>query len=175
VPVRWLIVAPAVSALLIGGCGGSGDDGSTTTGSQAAANATRQIAGIWSGRLTQLGLAPFQIGVAIGQDGTATVAYTGIDCAGSWIGERLNAKPVVFSFIETIDEGVGGHCKGRGTVEIRPTADRRLDYHFSGGGVKSAGVLSRGSLKEVQAIWQEAGVNTSSTVLKDRQRQASGQ
>jgi hypothetical protein len=160
--VRCLGVLLAALVVAIGGCGGS-DNGTTSTGTspQATRDTTKQIAGVWTGRLIQHGLAPFRVAVTIGQDGTGMVAYTGIDCAGSWkaIG-HLDSSPALYLFEERINQGAGNECKGSGTVEIHPTSGAlHLEYRFHGGGVTSTGVLSHATLGEVQAIWKEAGVN----------------
>jgi hypothetical protein len=156
--VRRLIALLAVPAMLVAGCGGSGDDGSTISTAAIKPGATKEIGGPWVGKLTQSGLAPFRIAVVIQDDGTGLVAYTGIDCGGRW---RLDSGEAPdFIFTETIDRGEGGKCKGTGTVHLTNTASGTLQYRFEGGGVTSRGLLHRTDSAGLKPVFDEAGVTS---------------
>jgi hypothetical protein len=105
------------------------------------------IAGRWRGTLHQKGLKPFAVRVEIASltnPRRNAVRYAGIDCEGSW--RFLGGRGDAVRFEEVIDRGSDGQCKGRGVVTLR-SADarpRRLAYEFTGGGVRSQGVLRRG-------------------------------
>jgi hypothetical protein len=58
--VRWLVI-PCSLGLLLAGCGG-GDSKSTPA---PKAGGTQQIAGQWTGQLTQAGLPPFRVAVQV--------------------------------------------------------------------------------------------------------------
>jgi hypothetical protein len=156
VVVRWLIRSVAALALLVGGCGGS-DDSSNATSTTATKESTQSIAGQWTGKLTQGGLPPFRVAVAIFSSG-GKVAYTGIDCAGDWKleGGRLSTGSYVFR--ETITSGAGGNCKGTGRVHLEHLASNRLQYRFEGGGVTSRGFLHRTDAAGLKPVFDEAGV-----------------
>jgi hypothetical protein len=64
-----------------------------------------------------------------------------------------------FVFLEQINQGAGGKCKGTGDVEVRKTPGGTLRYRFEGGGVTSQGLLVPASVQAVVAIDREAGVN----------------
>src|SRR3954467_10326789 len=114
----------ALPALLIG-CEGSNDDDGTTSAIENSP--AEEIAGTWTGNLSQSGLAPFRIAVVIRADGSGEGAYPGIDCAGKWAVEGGVAPSYVF--VETIERGKGGECKGTGTVHLRH-AGSTLRYRF---------------------------------------------
>ena len=101
------------------------------------------VVGSWQGTLDQKGIKPFPINVKIASATDAKknpVHYGGqIDCSGTW--SYLDAQGPEVRFRERIDSGVGGNCKGTGTVTVAPH-NGKLDYRFSGGGVTSSGVLS---------------------------------
>jgi hypothetical protein len=107
------------------------------------------VIGDWQGTLEQKGVKPFPIRVAIR---SATdpernlVRYGGeIGCSGTW--GYLGADGPQVRFRERIDAGAGGKCKGTGTVtvsSVQGSGPDRLRYRFSGGGIESQGVLSRG-------------------------------
>jgi hypothetical protein len=162
VAVRRLLALIAMSALVVAGCGSSGSDGTTST--PAIKNgATKEISGPWTGKLAQSGLAPFQIAVLIGPDGTGRVAYTGIECGGRWTLKRTLASspPAGYTFRETITQGVGGECKGIGEVGIgpHPPGDpETLGYAFTGGGVSSKGTLHKTGPARLKPVFDEAGV-----------------
>jgi hypothetical protein len=167
VSVRGLLVLLAVSAPLIGGCG-SGENAGEEAGISVGEGVTRQISGRWTGDLHQQGLKPFQIGVDIGADSTAKVAYTGIECGGDWTLDKAEAStPPRYLFTEEIDEGVGGDCKGKGTVSLVPIqlqepngpAYNEMNYTFTGGGVNSRGVLHRTDASHLAPVFHEAGVS----------------
>jgi hypothetical protein len=131
------VAAVAVGGVLLTACGEKEENlgaGATTT-TTATSQATVEIAGDWTGQLTQKGLAPFHVAARIEPSGSAEVAYTGIDCGGTW---SASAAPVAstgptFTFEETIDEGAGGTCKGTGTVVVTHQANDTLNYRFTGG------------------------------------------
>jgi hypothetical protein len=154
---------------LLAGCGEKEEDldaGVTTTTNDA----TAEIAGRWTGQLTQKGMAPFQVGVWIVPSGTAMVAYTGINCGGSW---SPSAAPVAstgttFTFQETIDVGAGGACKGTGTVVVRHEVNDTLNYRFTGGGVTSRGVLRRTDFAGLRGVFEQAGLGLQRAAVADK-------
>jgi hypothetical protein len=154
--VRRLIALLAVLPLLLAGCGGDDNDSGGGT-------AARPIAGDWIGTLKQKGLAPFRIAVQIEPSGSGRVAYTGIECGGTWTmqPEILGSDPPQYGFDEQIEEGVGGNCKGSGDVSIQPDAiapSEVLDYAFTGGGVTSRGFLHKTDAAGLKPVFDEAGV-----------------
>jgi hypothetical protein len=159
--VRWLVLALLIPAFLITGCGGDGDDGG---GTSTTVGPAKEIAGDWTGQLTQKGLAPFRIAVRIEADGTGRVAYTGIECGGEWAvkNELSSLPPAAYNFRERITEGAGGNCKGTGVVSIGPDpyrAPKVLGYGFTGGGVSSTGTLHRTDAAGLRPVFDEAGVS----------------
>jgi hypothetical protein len=156
----------ALGVLLLAGCG-SGENTGEEAGISTGEGVTRQISGRWTGELRQQGLKPFEIGVDIGADSTAKVAYTGIQCGGDWTLDRAEAStPPRYLFTEKIDEGAGGTCKGTGTVSLAPVqghapngpAYTRMNYSFTGGGVTSRGLLHRTDASHLAPVFKEAGV-----------------
>jgi hypothetical protein len=110
-----------------------------------AAGGNGVLAGDWSGRLHQGGLAPFRVRATIasptGSSGNE-VHYTGIDCSGRWI--YLGASGSAHRFREVIDRGKGGKCKGVGVVTLTTgSSPGEIGYEFRGGGVVSRGILHR--------------------------------
>ncbi len=152
--VRWPVAALVLVALSAVGCGGNDSSGT--------AGLTQPIAGDWTGTLKQSGLKPFRIAVRIEATGTGRVAYTGIDCGGTWhTSEVLSSEPPRYEVTEQIDEGAGGECKGRGRVSLQPKTSLRsspLRYRFTGGGVTSRGVLNRTDPAGLRPVFDEAGV-----------------
>ena len=162
------IVAVTVAGSPLAGCGDEDGGDGTLNG------APKELAGDWSGRLTQKGLPSFRVAARFDQGGLdgspPVVAYTGIDCGGTWTWEGTDeSNPPIYMFEEEIDQGSGGECKGSGRVAIRPAEPcqrvaangcdyRHLRYRFSGGGVTSTGVLTPASDDEVTRIFEEAGV-----------------
>jgi hypothetical protein len=140
---RRLLASCLTAAALLAGCGDDASDEATTAARPAGFEA---VVGDWSGTLHQAQTEPFPIDVHVeSQDDPKlnVVHYGGeIDCSGSWTYRGAEGSEV--SFREVIDRGRGGRCKGSGTVRLTTTGDPdRLDYAFRGGGVESAGVLSR--------------------------------
>jgi hypothetical protein len=130
----------AVVGALLASCGGDADQGRAPSEEPVGFDITDR----WRGTLRQTGLAPFTITATIrslGEPGANTVAYSGIDCSGHW--RYLGRRGGEYRFLEVIDRGRGGTCKGVGTVTLRPAGADRLRYAFRGGGVESRGVLSR--------------------------------
>ena len=149
------------------GC--SGNDGSEPGGTDSETGLTRQISGDWTGTLHQKGLPPFGIGVDIGPDSTAQVAYSGIECGGEWTLDGVQTStPPLYTFTEQINEGGGGSCKGTGAVSISPIQGHspsepayvRLNYQFTGGGVTSRGRLHRTDLAGLDAVFHQAGLKS---------------
>ena len=151
--VRWPVAALLVVVLSIAGCGGS--DSKSTPATKAGG--TQEIAGQWTGTLTQAGLPPFRVAADI-FDGAGKVAYTGIDCAGDWKQDSGGDGTGSYVFTETINSGAGGKCKGTGTVHLERVSTKRLAYRFEGGGVTSRGVLRPARMSEWTSIFEEAGV-----------------
>jgi hypothetical protein len=143
-----LIVALAIAA---GGCGEKQEPDLSQLPptpqpqpSTPPAALPRSVVGRWQGTLHQHGLKPFEVRVKIvsaTQRDRNVVHYTGIDCSGTW--SYLGADGPQVRFREVIDSGVGGKCKGKGTVTVSAAAADRLLYEFRGGGVASRGVLNR--------------------------------
>lgn len=119
-----------------------GDSGAADTATATEGDA--EITGEWRGRLEQKGLKPFVVTAEIRDldrpEGN-TVHYTRIDCSGHW--SYLGKDGRGYRFRETIDRGEGGTCTGTGVVVVTPISADRLDYSFTGGGVRSEGVLDR--------------------------------
>jgi hypothetical protein len=158
----------ALGVLVLAGCG-SGADAGEEAGVSIGEGVTRQISGRWTGDLSQEGLKLFQIGVDIGADSTAKVAYTGIQCGGDWTLDSAEAStPPRYLFTETIDDGAGGTCKGKGTVTLVPIqrlapngpAYLEMNYSFTGGGVTSSGVLHRTDASRLAPVFKEAGLSS---------------
>ena len=149
--------------LLLAGCSDDNAGNLTAPGE----GVTRQIAGSWAGKLQQARLPPFKIAVDLTANGTARVAYAGIDCGGDWTLDGVRpSTPPRYVFTEEIDEGAGGTCKGTGTVSLLPIqghspnrpAYTRLNYRFSGGGVSSRGLLHRIHAGAEAPTFKQAGV-----------------
>jgi hypothetical protein len=154
--VRWLTLALVVPVLLVGGCGGEDND-------SGEGNAAQAIAGDWIGTLKQKGLTPFRVAVQIEPSGSGRVAYTGIECGGTWTmqPEILDSDPPQYGFDEQIEEGAGGSCRGSGDVSIQPDAiapREVLDYVFTGGGITSRGFLHKTDAAGLKPVFDEAGV-----------------
>jgi hypothetical protein len=147
---------------LLAGCGG--DDGDDPTVPSELPEQASEIAGQWTGLLSQTGLPDFRVAALIDENGKGAVAYTGIRCAGRWtLDVVLLSDPAMYRFTEVIDEGAGGQCKGRGTVQLMPRSTGPVDelaYRFRGGGVASVGVLMRASDAELDAVLEQAGLQT---------------
>jgi hypothetical protein len=153
---------------LVAGCG-NGASAGVEAGISVGEGVTRQISGRWRGELHQEGLKPFDIGVDIGADSTAKVAYTGIQCGGDWALDKAEAsQPPRYVFTETIDDGAGGSCKGSGTVSLVPIQENtpnepaylKMHYTFTGGGVTSRGLIHRTDASHLSPIFKEAGLTT---------------
>jgi hypothetical protein len=165
------VIAAALATLSLGlstGCGGEAaheDQGGTATPAPSARTA-EEIAGGWTGELSQQGLAPFRVAVVITPQAMGRVAYTGIRCGGTWTFETVQlSDPAHYLFTEKITTGAGGKCKGIGRVTLIPRATEEvdgatrateLDYRFVGGGVISMGVLRPASLDELKPVFKQA-------------------
>jgi hypothetical protein len=102
------------------------------------------VIGSWHGELHQRAVPSFQIAVTVGSLSSSAanrVHYTGLNCGGHWT--YLGTSGATVRFREVIDTGRGGKCKGAGEVTLTREG-ARLRYGFSGGGVVSRGLLSRG-------------------------------
>jgi hypothetical protein len=142
---HWLVPGLLAAGAVLAGCGGSSS--STRSSGQPGAlppAAARFVLGRWHGELHQRGLAPFRITVTVASLATSepnTVHYTGLNCGGDWT--YLGTSGAAVHFREVIDTGNSSTCKGVGEVTVSREA-ARLRYQFSGGGVVSRGLLSRG-------------------------------
>jgi hypothetical protein len=154
----------AVAVIAAAGCGGSGGGAAPSTAATSE-QPTRAIAGSWTGTLRQTGLPQFRIAVVIDRGGTATVAYTGIDCGGRWTLDNGDDARRSYVFTEQITHGKGGSCKGTGTVDLVRTERGTVRYRFEGGGVTSSGVLSPGRRSALVAIWRRAGLRIARTAV----------
>ncbi len=143
--ITALLVALALLGGAVAGCGDDDDDeGGGSTDEGAGAFADYDITGSWSGTLKQENLSDFHVRADIrdlDDKFKNTVSYSVIDCSGHW--EYLGRDGAAFLFEEVIDAGKGGNCKGKGNVTLTPFSENGVDYTFRGGGVESAGVLSR--------------------------------
>ena len=158
----------ALATPLLAGCGSGGN--ADLTSLENSQGITRQIAGEWSGKLHQKGLAPFKVAVKITPGGGGRVAYTGIRCGGDWtLTDVASSLPPEYHFTEKITQGVGGNCKGKGRISLLPIqgfspnepAYKRMNYSFSGGGVTSRGLLHRVHAGVEAAVFKAAGVAAS--------------
>lgn len=161
-PTRALLTTLA-AALLAAGTAACGEKQENIDSSAADAPDISAIVGAWSGQLQQRGLDPFLVAVRIEQPGSGRrtqVAYTGINCGGSWkLKAARQADPPSYLFAEQIDEGAGGECKGRGSVTLGPTPNGAgLSYSFLGGGVQSTGTLTRSDEAGIAPVFAQAGV-----------------
>jgi hypothetical protein len=159
--VRWLALPFALLPLLAG-CGSKDSEPSASTPAINTAKA-QGLAGDWTGQLHQEGLAPFRIAVRIEPSGVGHVAYTGIDCAGTWTPRSMMSfQSHFFDFRERINRGAGGQCKGTGRVNTYLDStfrQQRLHYRFRGGGVTSRGTLHRTGAGGLKPVFDEAGVS----------------
>lgn len=133
-------LALAFSGVVLGACGGS----ASGTSSSSPPPAARFVLGRWHGELQQRGLAPFQVAVTVGSLSSSAanrVRYSGLGCGGHWT--YLGTSGATVRFREDIDSGRSSKCKGTGLITLNREGPR-LHYKFSGGGVVSLGVLSRG-------------------------------
>src|SRR4051794_2682314 len=155
------MLALAFCVVLLVGCGG---------GSGGGTEVTKDYCGGWTGTLKQKGLQPFQVAARIDLAGSGRVAYTGIDCGGTWTGLRfLASDPPHITVRERINQGAGGECKGSGLVGLHPVRRcegpehgqceiRSIEYSFTGGGVTSDGLLHRTDATGLKSVFDEAGV-----------------
>jgi hypothetical protein len=153
---RFPLALLGVIALVVVGCGGDSNSSNSTSAAAIKGGSSVEISGAWAGKLTQARLAPFKVAVAI-FNGTARVAYTGIDCAGDWKLAGGGDPGPAYVFTETINQGAGGKCKGTGTVHLERSSNR-LRYRFAGGGVTSEGVLRHAPTHEFVTIFRKAGI-----------------
>jgi hypothetical protein len=143
----YLVLAAAalLAAALLAGCGEKEESIVESTPRTTENDVLADIVGSWEGELQQKGLKPFTVEASIRSPKDRRVSrvhYTGIDCSGTWTLERVREMTVYF--LESIDRGQGGECKGTGTVQITPApGEERLAYEFRGGGVESRGTLHR--------------------------------
>jgi hypothetical protein len=141
------LVLPAVAAA---GCGGSSDSStssaasSTSSAAAPRAGSDAYVLGHWHGELHQKGMPAFAVSAhirSLTDPKRNTVAYTLIRCGGNWTYRGFAQG--AYRFLEVIDRGVGGTCKGAGQVTLVPQGRDAARYEFRGGGVISRGTLHR--------------------------------
>ena len=142
-----LLVLLAIAAA---GCGGSSDSStssaasSTSSAAAPRAGSDAYILGPWHGELHQKGMPAFAVSAhirSLKDPRRNTVAYTQIRCGGNWTYRGFAQG--AYRFLEVIDRGVGGSCKGAGQVTLVPQGRDAARYEFRGGGVISRGTLHR--------------------------------
>jgi hypothetical protein len=143
----FLVLLLAIAAA---GCGGSSDSStssaasSTSSAAAPRAGSDAYILGTWHGELHQKGMPPFVVSAevrSLTNPKRNTVAYTQIRCGGNWTYRGFAQG--AYRFLEVIDRGVGGSCKGAGQVTLVPQGRDAARYEFRGGGVISRGTLHR--------------------------------
>jgi hypothetical protein len=170
---RWMILLLCLLAVLLAGCG-DGDPDKPLVNLDRVIPSDPTIAalqGDWKGELKQSGVPPFEVAVSFTPGAPTRVAYTGIECGGTWtVTGTLDSLPPYYLFDERIDQGEGDECKGTGSVSLNPEEPCRkpegeacavyqhLHYEFRGGGVVSKGVLTRVSETELETVFDEAGI-----------------
>jgi hypothetical protein len=130
-------------ALATAGCGGSSDS-STSSAAVLRAGSDAYVLGRWQGELHQKGMPAFSVDAHVRSftdPKRNTVAYTQIRCGGNWTYRGFAQG--TYRFLEVIDRGVGGTCKGAGQVTLVPQGRDAVRYEFRGGGVVSRGTLRR--------------------------------
>jgi hypothetical protein len=139
------LIAAVLAAEALSACGEKAEPMIESTPRTTENDVLADITGAWEGELEQKGLKPFQVRAVIRSpedSRESTVHYTGIDCSGTWTVLEVTGKTV--SFLESIERGEGGDCKGVGRVEITAEpGEERLAYEFRGGGIESSGTLHR--------------------------------
>jgi hypothetical protein len=144
-PRPILLAALAAALLALAGCGEKEEPVLSELPPPPDPAQEFEILGEWKGQLRQKGLKPFGVEARIAsleQSKRNVVRYGGeIACSGTW--EFLGKRQTAFRFREVIDSGRGGKCKGTGTVTLTPFDADGVDYEFRGGGIESAGTLSR--------------------------------
>jgi hypothetical protein len=170
---RRLILILCLLAVPVAGCGDDDPDKPPVdvSGLLRSDPIVAELEGDWAGELKQAGVPPFEVAVSFTPGAPTRVAYTGIECGGTWTATgTLDSLPPYYLFDERIDQGEGGECKGTGQVSLNPQEPCRkpqgescavyqhLDYEFRGGGVVSKGTLTRASETELERIFDEAGV-----------------
>lgn len=140
------LVAAMLAAAALSACGEKEEPAVIESTPRTTENdVLADITGIWEGTLEQKGLKPFEARAVIRSpedSRESTVDYTGIDCSGTWTVLEVTGKTV--TFLESIESGEGGDCKGVGKVQITAEpGEERLSYEFRGGGVESSGTLQR--------------------------------
>jgi hypothetical protein len=140
-----MAVAATAAALILAACGGSSGSSSTPPSTTASPpSAAGFVIGSWHGELHQQGMPPFRVSVTVASlsnSASNPVHYTGLNCSGHWT--YLGTTAETARFREVIASGKSAKCKGVGEVTLTRTGTR-LRYRFTGGGVVSLGVLSRG-------------------------------
>lgn len=137
-------------ALVAAGCGGSGDSSTSSAASSTASSAAPRagsdayVLGHWHGELHQKGMPAFVVSAdvrSLTDPKRNTVAYSVLRCGGNWTYRGFAQG--AYRFLEVIDRGVGGTCKGAGQVTLVPEGRDAARYEFRGGGVISRGTLRR--------------------------------
>ena len=164
------LIASVALAAAVAACGEKEETIATVGDTQTAVTQTTptpapapaaEVAGDWAGRLTQKGIKPFEVAVRIEPSGEGQVAYTGIDCAGTWVlgpvRPASGGNPARYNFRETITSGAGGDCKGTGNVTISAAGVGKLAYEFTGGGVESRGTLTASNTAGLEPTFRQSG------------------
>ena len=116
-PILALLASLALAAA-IAACGEKEETIGTSTTSPSP---TFDIAGDWSGQLTQKGLKPFLVAVRIGE-ARSQVAYTGINCGGDWVSNGQTAsEPKIYSFTEVIRRAPAATARAAGRSRSQRT------------------------------------------------------
>jgi hypothetical protein len=136
----FLVLLLAIAAA---GCGSSSDS-STSSAAAPRAGSDAYILGPWHGELHEKGMPAFAVSAhirSLKDPKRNTVAYTLIRCGGNWTYRGFEQG--AYRFLEMIDRGAGGTCKGAGQVTLIPRGRDAVRYEFRGGGVISRGTLRR--------------------------------
>lgn len=140
---RLAVAVLVLLTLAAAGCGGSSDS-STSSAAAPRAGSGPYVLGHWHGELYQKGMPVFVVSAQIRSltdSERNTVAYTHIRCGGNWTYRGFAQG--AYRFLEVIDRGAGGSCKGAGQVTLVPEGGDAARYEFRGGGVVSRGTLHR--------------------------------
>jgi len=126
------------------GCGAGSDSSSSTRQAAPQSRSGAYILGPWHGELHQKGMPAFAVSAhirSLTDPQRNTVAYSLLRCGGNWTYRGFEQG--AYRFLEVIDRGAGGTCKGAGQVTLIPQGRDAVRYEFRGGGVISRGTLRR--------------------------------